>query len=71
MRIEVINGQRVEFADEGNWLYNDTEDGDRYFTNMVYLGKDANPWDECTDAQMREWKEQHPKPEPEEELNNE
>lgn len=50
-----------------NWLHDGAPDWTRYFTKIVYLGKDAEPWAECTDAQMREWKEQHPQPEPPEE----
>lgn len=65
MRIEIINGQRVEFADEGKWLYQDRGENERYFTDMVYLGKDAEPWTECTNEEKEEWEREHPQPEPE------
>ena len=55
MRIEIINGQRVEYADEGNWLYNELSETERYFTDSVYLGKDAEPWKEVTDAEYVTW----------------
>ena len=31
------------------WLYEDNQDG-RFFCKEVYLGKHAEPWHECTDA---------------------
>ena len=66
MRIEIINGQRVEFADEGKLLHDGAKDYTRYFTDAVYLGKDAEPWAECTTAEKEEWEREHPQPEPQE-----
>lgn len=64
MRIEIINGQRVEYADEGFWLHNGAPDWERIFTDCVYLGKDAKPWAECTTAEKEAWEAEHPQPEP-------
>lgn len=30
------------------WLYEDRESNDRYFTTFVYLGKEEAEWAECT-----------------------
>lgn len=66
MRIEIINGQRVEYADDGKWLYQDDDHGNRYFTDVVYLGIDTEPWVECTNEEKEAWEEEHkPEPEPE------
>lgn len=64
MRIEIINGQRVEYADEGKWLHDGAPDYTRYFTDIVYLGKDVEPWDECTDSEKISWEGSHPVPDP-------
>lgn len=49
---------------DGNWLYQDDEQGNRQFTDSVALGKGADPWNECTDEEKTAWEEAH-KPEPE------
>ena len=67
MKIEIINGQRVETPDEGLWLHDGTPDYTRVFSKLVYLGKDAKPWAECTTAEKEAWEAEHPQPEPPEE----
>lgn len=54
------------YPDEGNWLYQD-EGEIRYFYPSVTLAKPDNMKDfkECTDAEKRQWEEDHPEPEPE------
>lgn len=49
---------------EGNWLYQDRGENDRYFTTIVYLGKHEPEWAECTNEEKEAWEEEH-KPEPE------
>lgn len=67
MRIEIDKyGNRNEYSDEGKWLYQDRNVDDRYFTDVVLLGKKEKPWAECTQAEREEWEEEHkPTPEPE------
>lgn len=66
MRIEIdAYGNRNEYADENKWLYQDRGENDRYFTGVVYLGKDEPAWPECTDAEKTAWEEEH-HPQPEE-----
>ena len=67
MRIEIDKyGNRNEYADEGKWLYKDQGEDNRYFTKVVYLGKEEEPWPECTDEEKHEWEDEHrPEPEPE------
>ena len=48
-----------------NWLYEDRGENGRYFTTIVYLGKDAEPWAECTNEEKEEWEREHTQPEPE------
>lgn len=56
MRIEIDKyGNRNEYSDDGKWLYQDRGENDRYFTNVVYLGKDEEPWKECTDEEKHEY----------------
>lgn len=56
---------RIQRPTEGyDWLYQDRGENDRYFTDIVYLGKHENPWPECTQAEREEWEEEHPAPEP-------
>lgn len=63
MRIEIDKyGNRNEYADEGKWLYQDRGENDRYFTTFVWLGKDEDPWAECTNEEKEAWEEEH-KPE--------
>lgn len=64
MRIEIINGQRVEYADANNWLHDGAPDWQRIFSKLVYLGKDAEPWEECTNEEKEQWEREHPQPEP-------
>ena len=51
-----------------DWLYHDEPDGNRIFKKEVYLGKNAEPWPECTDEEKTKWEEEHkeqdPEPEP-------
>lgn len=64
MRIEIDKyGNRNEYSDEGKWLYQDRSENDRYFTTVVLLGKDEDPWQECTNADKQAWEEEH-RPEP-------
>lgn len=53
---------------EGNWLYQDRGENDRYFTKKVILGKHEPKWVECTNEEKIAWEEEHkpeqkPKPE--------
>lgn len=50
-----------------NWLHDSKPDYTRYFTKLVYLGKDAEPWAECTNEEKEKWEREHPQPEPPEE----
>lgn len=67
MRIEIDKyGNRNEYSDNGKWLYQDRRENDRYFTDMVLLGKHEEPWSECTQAEREQWEEEHkPEQEPE------
>ena len=66
MRIEIDKyGNRNEYSDEGKWLFQDRSENDRYFTDVVLLGKEEKPWPECTQAEREEWEREHPQPEPE------
>lgn len=65
MRIEIINGHRVEFADEGKWLYKDLSETERVFIDYVYLGDGVEPWHECTNEEKESWESLNPPPEPE------
>lgn len=47
-----------------NWLHDGTPDWQRIFSKLVYLGKDAEPWAECTNEEKEEWEREHPAPEP-------
>lgn len=47
------------------WLYEDRGADNRYFTTIVYLGKNAEPWAECTNEEKEQWEREHPQPEPE------
>lgn len=48
------------------WLYEDRESNDRYFTTFVYLGKEEAEWAECTNQDKLAWEEEHKKEEPQE-----
>lgn len=57
---------RVQYPTAPNeWLYQDQEDGSRIFTDYVILGKEAEPWAECTTAERELFEQQHPQPEEE------
>ena len=38
-----------------DWLYHDEPDGNRIFKKEVYLGKNAEPWPECTNEEQEQW----------------
>lgn len=46
-----------------NWLHNEAEDYTRIFSKLVYLGKDAPLWAECTNEEKEQWEQEHPAPE--------
>ena len=51
---------RIQRPTEGyDWLYQDRGENDRYFTDIVYLGKHEEPWSECTESQKEEWEKQY------------
>ena len=59
-RNKAVSATLVELvADEGHWLYNETELG-RNFVHSVTLGKDEvrSHWIECTDQEKREYEEE-------------
>ena len=51
------------------WCYQDQGENFRYFTKRVLLGKNEQPWAECTDADKAAYEaamaEQHPEESPE------
>lgn len=47
-----------------NWLHDGAQDYTRIFSKLVYLGKDAEPWAECTTEEKEQWEREHPQPEP-------
>ena len=49
------------------WLYEEDEIGNRNFIREIILGVDAQPWQECTDADKVKWEEEHKPLEPIEE----
>lgn len=57
--------RKQEPSNPDNWLHDGAQDYTRIFSKLVYLGKDAEPWAECTEAERLAWIEQHPQPEPE------
>ena len=60
MRIEIINGVRVEYPDSGKWLHDGAPDYTRIFKDdYVILGKEAKPWAECTNAEKEAWEAGH------------
>lgn len=46
-----------------NWLHDGAPDWQRIFSKLVYLGKDAPEWAECTNEEKEEWEREHPQPE--------
>lgn len=64
----MANALRIQRPTPPNeWLYEDRGENDRYFTTIVFLGKNAQPWAECTNDEKEEWEREHPQPEPESE----
>lgn len=47
-----------------NWLHDGAQDWQRIFSKLVYLGKDAAEWAECTNEEKEQWEREHPIPEP-------
>ena len=45
------------------WLHDGAPDYTRIFTDYVILGKEAEPWFECTTAEKEQWEAEHPQPE--------
>ena len=63
---EITLTKRVQTPTPPNeWCYQDQGENYRYFTKRVLLGKDAEPWPECTAADRDQWEQSHPQPEPE------
>lgn len=67
---EITLTKRVQTPTPPNeWCYQDQGENFRYFTKRVLLGKDAEPWHECTEQERQDWQaawdEAHPAPEPE------
>ena len=46
-----------------NWLHDGAQDWKRVFSKLIYLGKDAEPWAECTNEEKEEFERIHPAPE--------
>ena len=47
------------------WMYEDRGESDRYFTKYVILGKNAEPWQECTNEEKEQWEHDHQPEQPE------
>lgn len=61
---EITLTKRVQTpAPPNEWCYQDQGENFRYFTKRVLLGRDAELWAECTDADKQAWEEEH-RPEP-------
>ena len=54
MKIEIINGIRVQFSDDDKWLHDNGNGVLRIFAKKVYLGKNAAEWAECTEEEHQE-----------------
>lgn len=55
---------RIQKPTEGyDWLYQDRGENDRYFTDVVFLGKHEPEWAQRTQAEREEWEREHPQPE--------
>ena len=50
---------------DGNWLYHDRGENDRYFTKKVILGKNEKEWAECRDEDKEEWERERQQTYPE------
>ena len=61
-KIRMIEQRPTEGYD---WLYEDREEDNRYFTDVVYRPEGTTPWPECTDKEREQWEHDHPQPEPE------
>lgn len=48
-----------------NWLHDEAQDYRRVFSKLIYLGKEAQPWAECTNEEKEQWEKDHPQPEDE------
>ena len=57
--IEELTFRRQTPTPPMDWLYHDEPDGNRIFKKEVYLGKNAEPWPECTDEEKVQWEEEH------------
>ena len=55
--------RKQEPSKTDNWLHDGAQDWKRVFSKLVYLGKDAEPWAECTQAEREEFERIHPTPE--------
>ena len=62
--IEELTFRRQTPTPPMDWLYHDEPDGNRIFKKEVYLGKNAEPWPECTDEEKVKWEEEQHLPEP-------
>ena len=51
----------------GNWLYEDRGENDRYFTTIVALANGAQEWAECTNEEKEQWEHDHQPEQPEQE----
>ena len=55
---EITLTKRVQTPTPPNeWCYQDQGENFRYFTKRVLLGKNEQPWAECTDADKAAWEE--------------
>ena len=53
---EITLTKRVQTPTPPNeWCYQDQGENFRYFTKRVLLGKNEQPWAECTDSQKEEY----------------
>ena len=51
---------RIQKPTEGyDWLYQDRGENDRYFTDMVVLGKHEPEWSQCTQVEREKWEKEH------------
>jgi hypothetical protein len=57
--------RKQEPSNPDNWLHDGALDWQRLFRKLVYLGKEAEPWLECTEAEMLQWKSEHKEDYPE------
>ena len=53
--IEELTFRRQTPTPPMDWLYHDEPDGNRIFKKEVYLGKNAEPWPECTNEEKEQW----------------